>query len=330
MINILLLSLGHGTSLLFPFLEALKKTKTRGRVIATDRDPCAAALQFSDKAYIVPGRNEPDFNSAIKQIIKREKITLVVPSADGDMIHFAKAKAEFEKTGVRVLVSDQKTIEITTDKLKFFNFCLENNIRVPKFYSAAELAGSRSAVKYPAFINDRFGQGSRFAHKLESQNDLLYFLKKIPNPIVSDYIAADEYSVDCFCDFDGQVISIVPRRRLLVCGGESFVTRTEKNKTIIGATLELLKKLKVIGPANIQCFFDGRDATFFEVNARFGGAVRSAFEAGAATPELLINLLKGKRIKPRLGKFKDRRLMLRYNDDLFINEKDLKKIARIN
>ena len=87
--------------------------------------------------------------------------------------------------------------------------------------------------------------------------------------------------------------------------------------------LSMKKTLKKL-PKSIKLVF------FCKVKAFLGGAVRPAFEAGAATPELLINLLKGKRIKPRLGKFKDRRLMLRYNDDLFINEKDLKKIARIN
>jgi len=83
------------------------------------------------------------------------------------------------------------------------------------------------------------------------------------------------------------------------------------------------------GPVNIQCFFKNNEVIFFEMNPRLGGASRLAIEAGAETPKLILNLLQGKEARPRIGTFKNKFVMLRYKDDIFIDEKDVKKNTKI-
>jgi len=48
------------------------------------------------------------------------------------------------------------------------------------------------------------------------------------------------------------------------------------------------------------------------------------FAAGADTPLYLIQLVKGKKLRSRIGRFKDNLVMLRYTEDIFIDEKKLK------
>jgi glycine/D-amino acid oxidase-like deaminating enzyme len=55
----------------------------------------------------------------------------------------------------------------------------------------------------------------------------------------------------------------------------------------------------------------------------FGGGANLGFAAGAPTPLYLVQLLKGKKLTPQIGKFKDNYYMLRYTEDKFLEKKSL-------
>ena len=328
-LNILIMSAGRATPLFFAFRKAFNGLHIKGKIIAIDIDPYAAALQFADTSYIVPRQNSIHFKSALKKIISKENISLVIPLSDDDVMYLAREKKELQSSGAILLIPDLAIAKLSFNKLEFLEFCRKHHFKTPKVYTSAYLKKGLKKLIFPLFINSNTGKGSRFAHKIEDAHDLKYFLKKINLPIVMEYIDAPEYSIDCFCDFDGNVISVVPRRRTFVWGGEAFVSVTEKNLKIIDTTVNLLRKLHMSGPVNIQCFFKNNEVIFFEMNPRLGGASRLAIEAGAETPKLILNLLQGKEARPRIGTFKNKFVMLRYKDDIFIDEKDVKKNTKI-
>jgi len=137
-----------------------------------------------------------------------------------------------------------------------------------------------------------------------------------------------EYTVDLFADFSGKVLSVVPRERLSIFGGESFIGKTCKNWGIINESMRLAKSLRLIGHNTIQCFWQDGQVKFIEVNPRYGGAANLGFAAGAFTPQMLVCLILGKEIKPSIGDFEDGLYMLRYTEDLFLGEEEIKQIER--
>jgi carbamoyl-phosphate synthase large subunit len=141
----------------------------------------------------------------------------------------------------------------------------------------------------------------------------------VPDAIIQEFVQADEYTVDLFADFSARVISAVPRERTYTFGGESFVSRTCQNPTLIQESIRLATKLKLIGHNTIQCFYQNGMVKFIEVNPRFGGAASPGFSAGAFTPVFLLKLLNGETVEPRIGKFKADHIMLRYTEDLFLD-----------
>ena len=124
--------------------------------------------------------------------------------------------------------------------------------------------------------------------------------------------------MDCLSDPDGRAISVVPRERLEVRAGEVSKTRTVKDMELIEQTKFLLEKLGSIGPTTVQCFktVDG-EIKYTEINARVGGGVPLAMEAGIDYGKVFMDFINGRKSELQLGNFKEL-TMLRYDEAVFI------------
>lgn len=319
--NILITSAARKVSLVKAFKKALEK-EGGGKVIAADINPSSPAFYFSDESYLALRDSDPLFMDVLLDFCKKKKIKMIVPTRDEELRLFSKNKGKFREIGTEIMVPDEETVEICSDKIKFAEFCKRSGFSVPRLYDAAE--AKNGSAEFPLFINDRFGKGSKQAFKVNNKKELELYLSLIEKPILQEYVGEKEYTIDLFADFDGRVISVVPRERIYTFGGESFIGRTFKNKKLMQAAVNLAGKLKLTGHNTIQCFFNGGAVKFIEVNPRYGGGANLGFASGAETPLYLIRLLNGKKVKSAIGKFKDDLVMLRYTDDIFIVEGKIK------
>jgi carbamoyl-phosphate synthase large subunit len=222
------------------------------------------------------------------------------------------------------MVAPPEVIATCQDKIGFVNFCQGHGFSVPLTYTLEEV---RTKNPYPVFVRPRVGKGSRGAAIARHGADLDRMATDHQDLLIQEYIEAPEYTIDLFADFDGQVISAVPRERVSVFGGESFITTTRKDDRLIAEAVRLAECLGLVGHNTIQCFKrDGGRVTFIEVNPRFGGAAHLGFQAGAPSPRFLIKLMNGQKLDPCLGLFQDNLTMLRYSEDLFLSGDDLIKM----
>lgn len=316
--NILITSISRDVNLVQAFQKALEM-EGGGNVIAVDSSSHAAGLYFADKYFLVPKSTDPDFLDVMLQLCKKYEVRLLVPMRDGELPFFAKYKDKFLEIGTFVMVGEEESISICNDKLLFVKFCMENRFGTPK---TVQYNSDTFDHKYPLFIRPRFGKASKGIYRIDSEEKLRFYIKHISNPIIQEYIEAPEFTVDLFADFNGTIISAIPRRRLLTVGGESYITETNNNPHMIEESVKIAKALRLVGHNTIQCFLDEGKVKFIEINPRFGGAAHVGFEAGAPTPLFLIKLLKGESIEPILGKFKNKFVMLRYTQDIFSDNFD--------
>lgn len=312
--NVLITSVSRKVGLVRAFQKALSD-EGGGEVIAVDSDPLAPALYFSDKYRIVSPLASKEFLGEIFQICKDFNIKLIVPTRDEELPFFAGHKEKFFAMGVRVMVADPAVVKICQDKKAFIEFCRAKKFHVPRSHNVDAISiGS----KFPLFVKPRTGKGGKNASIAYSKEELNFLLNKMPDAIVQEHIDSREYTVDLFADFSGKIISVVPRERIRIFGGESFISKTLKDWSLINECVNLSRDLGLIGHNTIQCFYDKKSIKFIEVNLRFGGAANLGFHAGVHTPTYLIKLLKGEDVKPVIGEFKDNYFMLRYTEDLFL------------
>ena len=89
---------------------------------------------------------------------------------------------------------------------------------------------------------------------------------------------------------------------------------------LIELARDVAEKLRLVGPANIQCFRE-RDGTHYitDINPRFGGGFPLPTAAGSRYPELALALAAGERPEPRLGDFREGLYMTRFFSELVLS-----------
>jgi carbamoyl-phosphate synthase large subunit len=314
-VNILITSASRKVSLVREFQNAIRQ-EGGGKIIAADTSPFSAALYRADDHFLIPSSDNSRFIPTLLKLCEQEEIKMIIPTRDEELLPFARHRKEFKAVGTTVVVSSAEVIEKCQDKKAFNDFCRQHNFVVPDTYEQDEVPHN---IEFPLFVKPRQGKGGKGVLIAYSIEELRVALSRMPDALIQTFIDAPEYTVDLFADFDGTVISIVPRERIYIFGGESFISRTSKNRKIIDESLRLANELKLIGHNTIQCFLHDGIIKFIEVNPRFGGGAHLGMAAGAPTPLFIIQSLKGKKLKPRIGDFKDNYVMLRYTEDLLLD-----------
>ena len=315
--NILITSASRKVSLVKAFQQALAQ-EGGGQVIAVDASPLSPALYLADEHYLVARSECPEHLPALLKLCEKRRIALLVPTRDEELPVFAEQHQAFAEVGTRVMTPDPETVSLCQDKARFLDFCRKHGFGTPVTYSPSE-----PIAAFPVFVKPRVGKGGKDLHRADSREELARMLAQMPDAIIQELVSAPEYTVDLFADFSGQVISTVPRERIRIFGGESFVSRTHKHEGLMRESIRLAEALRLVGHNTVQCFLCGDDIQWIEVNPRFGGAAHLGFAAGAPTPHFLVKLLKGEQLSPRIGDFRDNCVMLRYTDDLFRDAADL-------
>lgn len=314
--NILLLSAGRRVELSKYIKQEL--SFENGKLYAADISYLAPAIYFADKFIKVPPVSSNNYVSYLINIVKKEKIDLIIPTIDTELLILAKNKNLIErKANTKVLISDVETIEKFNDKFKTANFFLKNGFKTPKIITEESIANGQ--VDYPLFIKPFDGSSSKNTFKINNKKELYFFKEYIDNPIIQEFIDGTEYTIDVMTDFKGKLLSVVPRVRIKTRGGEISKGLIIKDKTIIETIKKMVKKIKVCGPLTIQCIKNENGIYFIEINPRFGGGAPLGFKVGANSVNKLIRLLKGEELSYDES-YDDNILALRYDDTIFLKD----------
>ena len=320
-INVLITAASRRVPLVRAFRNAVEKFG-RGRIITSDINPLSPALYFGHKHHIVPLTTDRYYIPIIESICDAEHVDLVIPTIDDELPIFGRVLDRFAQLGVTVAASSEQTSLICNDKYETYLFCERNGIRTPATRLATEV--EFSALHYPVYVKPRFGRGSVNVYLVHTEAQLRLFLDYVPDAIVQDQLAGKEFNVDVFSDFEGRVLSIVPRERLVIRAGVSDKSITRKHADVIAFAKETAEKLQIAGPANIQCKWDGRAVSLIEVNPRFSSGIPLTIAAGADFPTWLVHLAAGIELKSQIGKFQDGLAMMSFEESIFATEDELK------
>ena len=255
---------------------------------------------------------------AVIEIIIKEKINFIFPLLSIENQLFSENKKLLIELGCEILISNAKTSIICNNKINFLNFLNKNNYTYPKTY-----LGEDNISKFPLFIKPIYGSSSKNTYKIDSLFDLRYYKSKYPESIIQEYVTDTEFTIDCLSDKNSKLVAAVIRERILIKDGKCVIGKTFKNKKIKEEIDRLLGDLKVIGPSNVQLFFNKKNngIKFIEINPRLAaGGLPLSNGAGVNIPELMIRLSEEEELPYQ--DYKENTLMLRYLTELFVNNND--------
>jgi len=318
--NILFTNIGRRVSLVQHFIKTLKSLNIKGNIIGADMNMSAPAIHVVDRKYKICPISNSNYIPSLISICKKENIDLLISLLDTDLIKLSKNKKSFEKIGTKVLISSCKVINICQDKTKTFNFLKKNGIPTPNLIDIDEVISTKKG--FPFIIKPSHGSASKGVFKVNNVEELKFYRSKIKNPILQEFVVGDEFTVDVLADFQSNIKSIVPRKRLEVRAGEVSKGMTVKDQRIIETTKKCVESLKqVVGPITVQGILaKNNNFKITEINPRFGGGHPLAIKAGADFPKWIIEMTQGKSPIIKLDGWIDSLVMLRYDDAIFVKK----------
>jgi carbamoyl-phosphate synthase large subunit len=325
---VLFTCIGRRVSLLRSFQKAAKSLRLRATFCGTDIGKLSPALQLCDRALLVSRTTQPEYIDQLLAIVRKLGVDLLAPTVDLDLRLLAENRARFEELGCRVLVSNPDVIDTCQDKRRTFEFLTENGFDSPRTMSvrAALAADRRGELTWPCFLKRWDGYAGLDNAVAHDRSELRFFAKRIPNPMCQEFVEGREYTCDVYVDFDMRVRCVVPRLRIEIRSGEVSKGRTVKDARIMAQAGRVVERLGA-GPGviTVQLFVteDGR-IRFNEINPRFGGGAPLSIQAGADFPKWILQELTGRppQIDPR--GFTDGLTMLRYDDEVWVRDSELK------
>ncbi len=292
-IHILFTGVGRRIELLQAFRNAALVLNRELRIYGADMAGTAPALAYCDYTRKVVAMKDPGYIDNLLHICREDKIDLVIPTIDTDLLVLAENKARFAAIGTRVMISEPDMVRICRDKNNTSQFFVDCGLHAPMPVNNWKEYNSG----YPAFIKPKDGSSSINAFKVENEKELEVYAGQVEDYIVQPFVEGKEYTIDIFCDFTGEPVSIVPRERVQIRAGEVLKTKITMDATMIAEAKKLCSVFKPCGPMTVQCIRDNKTGKdfFIEINPRFGGGAPLSMKAGARSTEAILKLLDGEK-----------------------------------
>ncbi len=316
--KILFTSVGRRVELMQSFHNAAEKLGIVLTIIGADATLTAPALLFCDIKKIVPRISNPEYIPELLRICHEEKVDCLIPTIDTDLLLLAENKKEFEEIGTRVLISSAEKVRICRDQRFTADYFTSLGLKSPLPVDKVE----KYDFGFPAFIKPKDGSSSIDAYKIHTLEDLYTYADRIGDYIIQPYISGKEFTVDIFCDYEGNPAYITPRERIAVRAGEVLKTQICQDKTIIEEMKKLVADFKPCGQITVQLIREeatGEDY-YIEINPRFGGGAPLSMKAGADSAEAVIKMLSGKKLEYMAEAAADGAIYSRFDQSVCIAE----------
>lgn len=310
--KILFTSVGRRVELMQAFRAAAERLNVELKIYGADITKSAPALYFCDKTVIVPRIKEPNYISYLKEVCEKENIDALIPTIDTDLLLLAEHKNEFGST--RVVISQPDKIRLCRDKRYTADYFNSVGLLSPAPVDSLD----DYKMGYPAFIKPKDGSSSIFTYKAENEEELKAFSEQVPDYIIQPFIKGVEYTVDIFCDFDGNPVYITPRIRQVIRAGEVLKTKIVQDQQIITDMMILVEDYKPCGQITIQMIRQEStgDDYYIEINPRFGGGAPLSIKAGADSAEAMLRLLRGEKLEYVAGAAEDGAVFSRFDQSV--------------
>lgn len=323
--KILFTSVGRRVELLQAFRHAAEKNGVDLTIIGADISRDAPALYFCDVTEIVCRISDKNYIPSLLAICERENVDCLIPTIDTDLLLLSKHKHCFEHIGTKVLISRTEKVQICRDKNYTADYFISLGLKSPKPFNSVEKYEAELNLKkqsFPAFIKPKDGSSSINAYRVDNLDDLKLYAEKIRDYIIQPYISGKEYTIDIFCDYDGNPVYITPRERMAVRAGEVLKTRIVQDEVMIAEMQALIADYMPCGQITVQLIRDEKtgDNYYIEINPRFGGGAPLSMKAGADSAEAVLKMLNGDRLSYHNKAARDGAIYCRFDQSICVNE----------
>ncbi len=299
---------GVGAPVGVGIIKSLRASNLAVRIIGVDSEPLAQGLFRVDQAHQVPSAraDENAYFEALVDVCQLEGASILFSGWEGELPLLAERKVEFEqRTGAILPMASDPTLK-ALDKWSTMEILGSCGVPVPATVLPIDqerLQIFRSKYPYPYIMKPRWGSGGRGLVLINTDEELDFFSRYIPDPIIQELLLPDdqEYTVGILMQEDGEASGALALKRSL-SGGLSYRMESDQNLGACNIAIRAAKALGIIGPANVQMRLTPTGFKIFEINPRCSSATCVRANFGLNEPELAIRhfVLKEKLSPPEI------------------------------
>ena len=285
-------------------MKALSIASLPVQVCPVDVQPLSAGLYLGHEAGVLPRPEAPGALEVWERWLVAHGITALIPGSDHDLLSLAAVRDDWAERGVcQVLVSDLELVRACRDKAVTCQRLAAAGLPAPRsaWDLSPEAARAWAAENgYPVVLKPRDGFASRGVQVLQDEEELQFYYRRTPNPLLQEYLpqAVEEFTCAVFVDSAGEPVGTFMARRDLSSGA---TYRAEVNfwPEIHALLLDLGRALRPRGPINVQLRLTERGPVPFELNIRCSGTAAIRAHFGYNEPEMLLrHYVLGERLTP--------------------------------
>ncbi len=291
------------------------------RIIGTDKQNDATINQIVDVFYQVPSVDDSKYIDCLLEICKKESVDVLLPFMSAELTALIKRKTDFEKIGTKVSVSDLKSIELTTNKFKFYEFLRLSGIKTPRYAKVSKWTELREACIYCGYPKNGIcvkatelngSRGIRIINPNLSRFDILFnekptsflttlddlesILKEkdtMPEMMAMEYLPGIEGSVDLIAD-NGRILYMAYRESTINLHSIPQLAILKENKEAFKIATRVISALGLSGSADLDFKEDANGhPVLMEINPRLAATLRIFKEGGLNLPYLRVKQLLG-------------------------------------
>ncbi len=237
---------------------------------------CGSDINDFNRAYyddfiLMPRADDPQLWDKTLRLLQEHSIDMVIPTLDESLLGWSERVEFFAKYGILVLISPPHTISTFIDKWKTYEFFTTHNIPTP-----------HTALYEPKrILKPRYGRGGsgidyiqqeKYYGGGQNEKESLY--------LTQEEVKGQEYTIDCLFNPNGEIIYIIPRKRIGITQGKSTKGEVCYVKCLESYIHTIASQIQFLGAINIQAFItSGNKPMFIEINPRLGGGSALGFAA---------------------------------------------------
>lgn len=259
-----------------------------------------AGSLFVDEFHEAPRASDPQYENALKAIVSREAIDLVIPMSEAELL--LMASRDWSKIGkASLLMANPLAIQVGADKLKTSQFL--ESIGVPAPWT--DLAENfHSPKQLPCIFKPRRGAGSKAVFRCETTEEVEFYRERHVDAIVQELLLPADKEVTCgvFRTCEGRIATVQLLRTLT--GGFTGWAQVIDDPEVSFQCSRLAEALDLRGSINVQLRITADGPRIFEINPRFSSTVLMRHKMGFCDLVWSIQDLMGEEVhllSPKIG-----------------------------
>jgi len=199
-------------------------------VVGCHSDRFLLKKSSADRNYLVPALTHPDYYRALRRVIARERVDLVIPTTDAEVRAFARPGT---KLAGRLFLPQRRVVDLCQDKYRLNVALRARGVPAPATYpvsrlSALEAIFARLPARAPVWCRVRSGSGSAGAIPVtrpeQARSWIAYWSEMRGFPassfILSEYLPGRDFSCQAVWKA-GTLVLVKTCERLSYFGGGS-------------------------------------------------------------------------------------------------------------